>query len=231
LVPDKDHKETPHLTFLDVRLLESPAMGIAQSQDEIIRMGEHVSKMSVMLRSSLESDEIDDNNTRRVLHREEVLDVMQHEVTDFVSHLLSGNIPTNIVDSGTEHLRIADELESVSDYFAIILKLNLKRIKTDLQFTDGGRNDLLKLHDMLDDYLTLVSDAVADRRPEVLSMANTNGEAITVFVKEARRRHLDLVGQESVKPRATLIFTDMLNAYRRVKDHVLNIAETLAGEK
>jgi len=231
LVPDKDHKETPHLAFLDVRLLDSPAMGIAQSQDEIIRMSEHMTKMSSMLRSSLESDRIDEDNTRRVLHREEILDRMQDEVTKFLSHILSGNIPSDIVDAGREQLRMADEYESVSDYYAKILKLNLKRIKNEIDFTEGGRNDILALHDKVDEYLRLVSDGVATKRVEVLSKARIHGEAIDVFVKESRRRHLAQVGNESANPRSTLIFTDMLNAYRRVKDHVLNIAEALAGEK
>lgn len=231
LVPDKDHKETPHLTFLDIRLMDSPALGIAQSQDEIIRMSEHMTKMSSMLRSSLESDHIDDNNTRRVFHREEILDIMQDEVTEFVSHLLSGNIPSDIVDSGREQLRMADEYESVSDYYAKILKLNLKRIKNEIDFTEGGRNDLLTLHDKVDEHLRLVSDGVATRRVEVLSKARIQGAAIDVFVKDSRRRHLAQVGNESANPRSTLIFTDMLNAYQRVKDHVLNIAEALAGEK
>jgi len=231
LVPDSDHKETPHLTFLDVRLLESPSIGIAQSHDEIIRMSEITSKMSTMLRTSLESDDIDDNNTRRVLHREEILDIMQDEVTEFLSHILSSNIPMDTVEAGREQLRMADEYESVSDYYAKILKLNLKRIKNEIKFTEGGRADLLALHDMVDEYLCMVSEGVSSRRAEVLSKANTQSETITVFVKESRRRHLVQVGKESTNPRATLIFTDMLNAYRRVKDHVLNIAETLAGEK
>ena len=231
LVPDKDHKETPHLTFLDVRLLDSPAMGIAQSQDEIIRMSQHVTKMSTMLRSSLESDRIDDNNTRRIFHREEILDIMQDEVTEFVSNILSGSIPLDIVVSGREQLRMADEYESVSDYYAKILKLNLKRIKNEIDFADGGRNDLLSLHDTVDEYLRLVSDGVSTGRVEVLSKARIQGEAIVALVKELRRRHLAQVGNESAHPRATLIYTDMLNAYRRVKDHMLNIAEALAGEK
>ena len=82
LVPDLEHKETPHLTFLDVRLLDSPAMAIEQSHDEIVRMGEHVTKMSGMLRSALETDEVDENETRRIFHREEILDIMQKEVTE-----------------------------------------------------------------------------------------------------------------------------------------------------
>ena len=32
-------------------------------------------------------------------------------------------------------------------------------------------------------------------------------------------------------PLHSLVFTDMLNNYRRMKDHSLNIAEVIAGEK
>ena len=39
------------------------------------------------------------------------------------------------------------------------------------------------------------------------------------------------VGTGQATPLKSLIFTDMLNAYRRIKDHALNIAEVLAGEK
>ncbi len=231
LVPDKGQRETPHLTFLDVRLLDSPAMAIAQSQDEIQRMGHHVAKMSTMLRTALQSDVIDENVTRRVLHREEILDVMQGEVTEFLGHILSGSIPSKIVAASKEQLRMADEYESIGDYYAKILKCNLKRIKRDIGFKNGGREDLLKLHDMVDEYVSMISESVAARRPEVLSKANIQGEAITVFAKEARRRYLALLGEENVSPRAALIYTDMLVGYRRTTDHALNIAETLAGEK
>ena len=50
-------------------------------------------------------------------------------------------------------------------------------------------------------------------------------------MKQARSSHLDRVSSQECTPLASLIFTDMLNAYRRVKDHGLNVAEIVAGEK
>ena len=43
-VPEKHEGEQPHLTFLDVRMLDTPAFGIEQSFEEIKRMGEGVRK-------------------------------------------------------------------------------------------------------------------------------------------------------------------------------------------
>jgi phosphate:Na+ symporter len=50
-------------------------------------------------------------------------------------------------------------------------------------------------------------------------------------MKEYRRQHLERLQKEEVSPFFSLAFTDMLNFYRRMKDHALNIAEVVAGEK
>ena len=50
-------------------------------------------------------------------------------------------------------------------------------------------------------------------------------------VRRLRNGHLAEVSATGPAPLVTVIYTDMLNAYRRVKDHALNVAEALAGEK
>ena len=64
-----------------------------------------------------------------------------------------------------------------------------------------------------------------------MSWATTEGVAIGKLMKENRARHLDRLQQEEVSPLFSLAYTDMLNFYRRMKDHELNIAEVVAGEK
>ena len=59
LVPDKTTKEKYHLTYLDVRMLSTPALGIAQSKKEILMMAQSVEKMMGRLRDDLASDEPD----------------------------------------------------------------------------------------------------------------------------------------------------------------------------
>jgi len=59
LVPDKAHKEKPHLTNLDVRMLETPVIGIEQSRREIIRMAEGCEEMMVWLEELMRQDEMD----------------------------------------------------------------------------------------------------------------------------------------------------------------------------
>ena len=231
LVPEPAVKEIPHLTYLNIRMLDSAAMGIQESHDEVVRMSEHVQKMLVWLKQILTAEETDEDLVKKVFHREEVLDLLQKEITEFLGHLLAGNVTAELTEKARMQLRMADEYESISDYAAAILKLLLKQEKAGIVLSKDGMSEIIALHDKLAEYVDLVCEAVEQKRPEILSKMRTQGDAITFDVKEVRDRHLTRVATQEVTPLASLIFVDLLNAYRRVKDHAMNIAEAVAGEK
>lgn len=77
----------------------------------------------------------------------------------------------------------------------------------------------------------MINEAVKEDNVRIILKAGTLGDGITHLIKEYRTNHLERVEAGDVSALKSLIITDMLNAYRRVKDHALNIAEVLAGEK
>ncbi len=230
LVPAKPHKEIPHLTHLDVRLLDTPAFSIGQSAAEIARMGDHVHKMMGWLRTVL-VEKRNEELEKKIFHREEILDTVQKEVVEFLSRLLAGELPRDVVLQAREHLRMADEYESMSDFVAAILKLHLKMCNANLEPTPEGKASLLDLHDHVVEYLEMINKSVQERNPHILTKAVSHGDAITFKMKGFRQEHLMRVEKQHVSPLCSLIYTDMLTSYRRVKDHALTIAEVLAEEK
>jgi phosphate:Na+ symporter len=230
-MPDKKHGETPHLKFLDVRMLDTPAMSIEQSSNEILRMSEDVTEMLAQLKSVLTSRERNKTIEKKIFSLEESLDVVQKEIVEFLSSLLSGNVPHTVMNRGRMQLRMADEYESISDYITNILKLNLKMRKSEMQMSDEARRNIIDLHNQIEGYLHFVNNSVKDDEAKILSRAVKKGNKITRHIKEFRNNHLERVEAGLTSPLQSLIITDMLNSYRRVKDHALNIAEVLAGEK
>ena len=79
--------------------------------------------------------------------------------------------------------------------------------------------------------MNIVHHAVQERDREILSRAMSLGDAITHRVKDVRSDHLSRLENSETTPLVSLIYMDMLSAYRRIKDHAFNIAEVLAGEK
>ncbi|MBT6157638.1 MAG: Na/Pi cotransporter family protein [Planctomycetaceae bacterium] len=230
-VREKAHKETPHLTSLDLRVLETPAIAIEQSRVELLRMAEGCSKMMGWLKELIGQDEPDPQLRKKLFHREEVLDNVQDEIASFMTNLLSGNVPHTIVAEGRRQLRMADEYESISDYITSILKFHLKLRNQGHKLDARHLQDVMRLHEMVSAYLELVNSGMRDRQPEVITKANSMGAEVTHLVKKLRDEHLEALSEERMPPYINLAYTSTLNSYRRVRDHAKNIAEALAGEK
>ena len=233
IVPEKKIAEKPRLTYLNVRMLDTPAIGIQQSFKELIVMGQTVIRMMDHLKTTLTNAEPDRQLSETIFQSENDLDVIQMEIVEFLGDILAGNISHEVVQESRQQIRIADEYESISDYITSILKLRLKIRDNQLQFSEEAVQELGALHAMAAQYINLVNTTLEQDKgtAEFFSEAQTKGLAITRFMKECRARHLARVGDGRVIPLKSLIYTDMLTSYRRIKDHAFNIAEVLAGEK
>jgi len=84
---------------------------------------------------------------------------------------------------------------------------------------------------MVNRYVEEIQRAIETENAAILGEAMSKGNAVTKFMKECRSKHLIRVGDGKATPLKSLIYTDMLSAFRRIKDHAFNIAEVLAGEK
>ncbi|MDF7808645.1 Na/Pi cotransporter family protein [Pontiellaceae bacterium B12219] len=232
ICPEKNTKEIGHLTYLDVRMLNTPSLSIIQSQQQIDFMGESVSIMMDKLKICLESDKQDAELQRKIFHREDILDNVQKEIFIFLSSLVSGQVPHDITKKAHVQMRLADEYESLSDYAANVLKGIKKLEEMNLPIDGPAREKLLALHTRVAIYIDKVNGYVKKgEKTDLLSWATTEGAAIGALMKEFRRQHLERLQNEEVSPFFSLAFTDILNYYRRMKDHALNIAEVVAGEK
>jgi phosphate:Na+ symporter len=230
-VPDKALKEQPHLTSLDIRMLETPAIAIGQSRNEVIKMGTSCRKMMDWLKELLAAEEHDPELSRKLMHREEVLDTMQDEVVGFMTDLLAGNVPHSVVEEGRTQLRMADEYESISDYITSIFKFDRKLRKQGFRFGPKDSERLVSLHESLVEYLKLVTEGYEHNHPDIITRAHSMGAEIRHQVKTLRKQHMDELTVEKVSPNVNVAFTATLNSYRRVYDHALNVAEAVAGEK
>ncbi len=233
LVPDKKALEKPKLTYLNIRILDAPAIGIQQSYKELIKMAQTCQSMLKSFRSFLSNDEPNRELASKIFQKENDLDVIQKEIVEFIGEIMTGSISHELMQEASGQLRIADELESISDYIQGLMKLRLKVRDTQQKFSEGGLADLISLHDKVDQYLDLICQGIEreDSSLEFFSEMQTKGLAITNLMKECRSRYLVRVGEGVTNPLLGLIYTDMLTAYRRIKDHAFNIVEVLVGEK
>ncbi|MHC5144061.1 MAG: Na/Pi cotransporter family protein, partial [Planctomycetota bacterium] len=116
LVPDKKIAEKPHLTYLNVRMLDTPAIALEQSYKELIKMGTMSTAMLHELKPVISNAAPDPAVTQAIFQKENDLDVIQKEIVEFIGDMMAGNVTHEITQEASAHLRMADELESISDY-------------------------------------------------------------------------------------------------------------------
>lgn len=230
-VKERKTTETPRLTYLDVRLFDTPSIALEQSGVEVVKMAKRVSQMLDWLHDILDSGDLSSEKVEPIFQAETDLDVMQKEIVEFIGEVMAGNISHETMQTARAQLRIADELESISDYIANVTKLRLKMRDLNIPISPQARDELLTLHQKTAAYVAMISTAIENDDQTILSEAMSKGTAITKLMKEFRSRHLQRVSEGKASPHKSLIYTDMLNSYRRIKDHGFNIAEVLAGEK
>ncbi|MBO09497.1 MAG: sodium:phosphate symporter [Planctomycetaceae bacterium] len=230
IVPERRAKEKHRLTNLDVRMLETPVVGIEQSRVELLRMAEGCRKMMDWLKASLGEDDPDPKRVKNLFQLEEDLDTIQDEFVTFMTNLLSGNVPHRVIEEGREQLRMADEYESISDCLASVQKFQLRLGNQGFQFDEIQRAELGSLHDSVAQYLDLVFNTYEDRQTELDPSAASLATEIAGQVKTLRNKHISELSKNKVEPFVNLAFTSSLAAYRAVRDHGVNIMEAMSEE-
>ena len=231
LVPSKDYKEKPHLTDLDIRLLETPLLAIEQSRKEIEKMSVGCTKMLDWLGDLCEQEELDKSLVDKLLHREQVLDSVQDEVASHVTGLLANDIPHSVAVEARQQFRMADEYESISDYIVNIQKFDSRLRRDGEQFTSDQKVGINSLIQLSAEYLGLVHDALVAKDPGVLTKTESVSKRLRREIKQLRRKHLSDLSVGSIAPTVSVAYLAVLNAFSRVRDHAENVAGAISGEK
>ena len=158
---------------------------------------------------------------------------MQKEVTEFLGSIMTKRLPLDVSERARRLLRLTDELESVSDECAQVLKV-VGRLRLEGQtMSSPSVSLLLKVHDRAASFAARITPLIRSPRvPFDLAAVQAESKAIHEFIRDCRRTQLGRVGPEdpgsSIRVLGEL---DIINAYERVRSYYLNCAETLAGGK
>ncbi|MDT8390662.1 MAG: Na/Pi cotransporter family protein [Lentisphaeria bacterium] len=229
-VPEKKFQEAAHLTGLDVFVHDTPSIALEQSKVAIIHMGKHLEKMMEDLRNVVEGKEdCDGEMAHAILHGEEVMDNTQQEIVTYLTTLMADSMPLELVIEARKQIRMADEYESVSDYIANLLKMFRKMQHENTTFSDEGKTALLNFHDRNYKYLGMVNEAYKQGNTDIITKVHSEASALSRLAKNLRNDHLERLTTHNLSPLSSVIYTNMLNAYIRVKDHVQNFAEAMSA--
>ena len=231
IVPQKE-EEKPHLSVLKIGVKLSPVIACDQALLEIQFMRESNIDLLGCARKVL-AGESDEDDERHIIHREGILDNVQREVTEFLGSIMTKRLPQDVAERARRLLRLTDELESVSDEAAQILKVIKRLRKQGQKISDVSAALLLEVFDRVYAFAEKVTPWIRSPRPTIdIEAVQAESTEIHEFIRGCRRTQLGRVGQDDPdSPLRVLGELDIINACERVRAYYLNIAETLAGGK
>lgn len=225
-------EEKPHLSALNMRAKQSPVIACEQAMKEVQFMAQSGLDLIENVRMVL-TGEADERVEKHIFHREDVLDNVQKEITEFIGKVMVARLPQEVADRARLILRLSDEFESVSDEAPAILKA-VNRMKADGQrISDASSAAILSVHDRVADFATKVTDSFFARTaPLSVEAAQSISRDLHQFIRSIRQGQLGRVGPDDpTSPMRVLVELDILNAFERIRSYYLNIAESLVGGK
>jgi len=220
------------LTKLDERMFETPILVIDQSKREIINMGLILQDMFETLREVIVKD-YDKNHpqVRKIFNEEAKLDVIQKEISGFLIKVFNTDLSVPNVIKARKYLSLCDEYESISDYIMNISKLRLKLLDNKLNLSEEKKRDMLSMQDKVLEYFNTVNSYFIMDKTNIMPKSIEMNKNTIDYFKKLREMHHERLSQCQVEPLLSTSYMDILNAYRRMKDHIFDITEIISGEK
>lgn len=229
LTPDKKGKEVERLKSLGTTS-QAPALGLDQTEKELYVMFDKLQDQMAKAKSyiGLEMDEpklLDD-----ISRIEDEIDIDQKDVTLFVCNLMTSPLTPEQSSKSYSYIRIADEIESISDYIFLVAKHYSKTISDkERRITGKAREEISELFQTALTYIDEVRTLLHDLNPALLTELRSKGKSFNQQAKRIRDDHLNRMKSGECSPLGGLAFSDLVVLTRRIKNHTVNIIDAIEG--
>lgn len=221
-----DGKKDERVTKIDFLMLKTPSVVVGQTKTEILTMGKYIEEMFGALDNIYINDEfITEEKVAQMRKIENDLDLFQKEITDANFVILNKNITDKMKMDTRNNLEVCDEYETISDYLMRVTNSLKKLQDNSISLTDEEKSTLKEFNEDTRELFRNVNTAYALKNRDILLKAITKANKITEKYRKAKQIHLQDGGQENPIAMLTTSYMDILNHYRRVRDHIFNIIE------
>ena len=225
----KDLDELHHIKYMDSKFVEIPSVALGQAGLEIIRMGEAVRKMYDDVILCLKERNLKELSKWR--KREDALDILQREITQFLVRVMQGQISPEESREVRSLIRMTNNLERIGDATQNIAELITKLIEHDLDLSDEALKEYDRISNEARKFITLVVYAMRQEDKEIMAKSQEFLRKIKLMEDQMKENHLVRLQRSVCTVDRDLIFVNILTAIERMGGFCYNISQAVAGLK
>ncbi|MFO7982977.1 MAG: Na/Pi cotransporter family protein [Desulfuromonadales bacterium] len=229
LIRGREEEMEFHLKFIDNRVLNTPPIALGQARSETRRMAQKTDKM--LTETLLYIRNGDEKLIAGLDKNEELVDLLQKEITDFLVALSQKSISQETSKDISSLMHMVNDLERVGDHCENLWSLAQRRRDQKAPFSEIARQEIDELADKTQRFLRFVISALERDDTTIMEKAQTMEEEIDQIEDSLRNNHITRLNTGECSVMSGLIFIDMLHNFEKIGDHTYNVAEAVIGLK
>jgi phosphate:Na+ symporter len=229
LIRGREEEMEFHLKYIDNRVLNTPPIALGQARAETKRMAQLSLEMiddTVLFLMDGEEKRI-----KPLEKKEEMVDILQREITDFLVALSQKSITPETSKDIASMMHMVNDLERVGDHCENLWRLGLRKKNQKVIFSETALVEIKELADKTREFLAFIISALERRDATIAQKAEYMEEAIDQMEAVLRDNHITRLNTGECAVLPGLIFIDMLHNFEKIGDHTFNVAKSIIGAK
>jgi Na/Pi-cotransporter len=214
------------VTILEPILLETPAIALEQVIQSIRYMvKESWSMVDSAMNNHFLKIKIDEKKEVELEAREEKIDKLQAEITDYLVQLTRHELSSSHAGVIPLLMHCTNDAEKIADHTENIIALTYRLKKTKQELSTSGKSEIDELWVLLKDEADNVINSLNNRFPKGVENALNDEKQINKLVDKFEKSHVSRLSKGKCDPVVGIIFIEMLAELEKIGDHLSNIAE------
>jgi len=229
LIRGKEQEMEFHLKYIDNRVLNTPPIALGQARAETKRMAQ--TSLEMLDETVVFLMDGDEKRIKPLEKMEEMVDLLQKEITDFLVALSQKSITPETSKDIASMMHMVNDLERVGDHCENLWQLALRKKSQKVVFSDAAMTEIKELADKTREFLAFVISALERRDVTIAQKSEYMEEAIDQMESMLKNNHITRLNTGECAVLPGLIFIDMLHNFEKIGDHTYNVSKALIGVK
>ena len=229
MIRGREEEMAFHLKFIDNRVLNTPPIALGQARSETRRMA--LTALEMVDETVAYLQDQDEKRIPSLEKKEELVDLLQKEITDFLVALSQKSITQETSKDIASMMNMVNDLERVGDHCENLWRLGQRKREQKILFSEIAIDEMVDMARHTRDFLGFVVEAIERGDRTILDKALHMESVVDDTEEVLRNNHISRLNTGECAVLPGLIFIDMLHNFEKIGDHTFNIAEAVVGKK